>query len=225
VKRSWLIPVCLSALAVSAAGQDDAPATHPAAAAISTDERCAAWASHIEAPPAEPDAELARAIRRLNAVRMPELEEKAARAEPVAPLPPAAPAATSQPTSAPTSQPAAQVTLDKLSEHIGVGSAEAVELADALFLSGRYELALQLYERAAEVQTDPGPGAWLAFQTANCRMRMDPQAAVSSYLKLVEKYPDSPFAAVADVRRQLIEWRAKNDVDGLLEQVRQKDSH
>ena len=91
---------------------------------------------------------------------------------------------------------------------------DPLELGEILFSSGNTKDAVLFYQEALK-RTDPNDirlsqdRAWMIFQIANCLRNHEPPAAAETYRKLYIEYPDSLWADVAKVQRELIGWRLK----------------
>ena len=85
------------------------------------------------------------------------------------------------------------------------------ELGETLFLSDNLQTAAVFYKEALKRQ-DPNNissaqnRAWLLFQVGNCLRDYDRNAAKEYYGKLITEYPDLPWAELAKIQSDLIDW-------------------
>lgn len=163
-------------------------------------------ASEVRAPADTPPAtDLRGAAERLRAV----VERPTRRAAPAAQILAAAVAAPPPSESPRTLSPEELAQLKDLSTK---RVADPVLLADALFMGGHPAEADPLYERIlADEATPKRTKAWALFQTANCRRRRDPAAAVALYARLVSQHADSPWVALAKTYQALLEWQQASE--------------
>jgi len=168
-------------------------------------------ASEIRAPADTPSAtDLRGAAERLQAV----VERPIRRAAPAAAEVAKAVAAR------PPEEPARTLSPEELAQLKDLSTkrvADPVLLADALFLGGHPAEADALYERIlADEATAKRTKAWALFQSANCRRRSDPAAAVALYARLVGEHADSPWVELAKTYQALLEWQqaAENAAPG-----------
>ena len=85
------------------------------------------------------------------------------------------------------------------------------ELGETLFLSDNLQAAAVFYKEALKRQ-DPNNissdqnRAWLLFQVGNCLRDYDRNAAKEYYGKLITEYPNLPWAELAKIQSDLIDW-------------------
>jgi len=99
--------------------------------------------------------------------------------------------------------------------------AHPLEAAQMLYVSGNTHHAGLLYrlalERMAGRTTQPDR-PWALFQLANCLRLENDTEAEKIYQQVISEFPNSPWAAAADVQCQLIEWRRTSNLETLLEE-------
>ena len=83
-----------------------------------------------------------------------------------------------------------------------------MKLADLLYANNQPEAAAVFYQIAlteikAENLTDP---AWVNLQLGNCLRTSDRARASEQYRAVVMQYPDSPWAKLARVQEDLVNW-------------------
>ena len=99
------------------------------------------------------------------------------------------------------------------------------ELAEILYLSDNLNEAAIFYKEALRRQ-DPNnitsaiDRAWLLFQTGNCLRDYDMVAAKDYYGKLITEYSDLPWADLARIQRDLIDWYIKNNPSELIQEYK-----
>jgi len=104
------------------------------------------------------------------------------------------------------------------------GIKEPFELAETLFASNHLKEAAVAYQ-LAYAHTDPndpnlaGKRAWILIQTGNCLKDSEPAKAIASYRKLIEQYPDSPWADLAKALGSLASWFEQDKPRAFIEQV------
>jgi len=91
--------------------------------------------------------------------------------------------------------------------------ANPLELAEALYKVARYDEAAACYQvaldRVASGQNKSATArdqAWILFQIGNCHARMNPEAAINAYKRLIADHPASDWTPIAVVREQLMQW-------------------
>jgi tetratricopeptide (TPR) repeat protein len=98
------------------------------------------------------------------------------------------------------------------------------ELGEILFVSGNLKEAAIFYSEALK-RKDPNDAgesqdrAWILFQIGNCLCNDDKPAAAKMYQQLLREYPNSPWAALATARNNLIAWYLKDEPLKLIQQV------
>jgi hypothetical protein len=101
---------------------------------------------------------------------------------------------------------------------------EPFELAETLFASNHLKEAAVAYQ-LAYARTDPndpnlaGKRAWILIQTGNCLKDSEPAKAIASYRRLIEQYPDSPWADLAKALGSMTSWFEQDKPRTLIEQV------
>jgi tetratricopeptide (TPR) repeat protein len=96
------------------------------------------------------------------------------------------------------------------------------ELGETLFLNDNPKEAAIFYKEALRRQ-DPNDissvqkRAWLLFQTGNCLRDYDRNAAKEYYGKLITEYPDLPWADLAKIQIDLIDWYNQNNAQELIQ--------
>jgi len=85
------------------------------------------------------------------------------------------------------------------------------DLAEILYCSGRLKSAAKFYHLALSMAesgkgTAPEDKAWIIFQIGNCLRKSDQEQASKMYKRLINQYPDSPWAQCARKQDQLLEW-------------------
>ena len=100
------------------------------------------------------------------------------------------------------------------------------ELADILYRAGKPDEAYRYYEMAlSSVNTaDVAAHQWLLFQTANCLRRTEYLQAVKRYEELIRLYPNSVWAAAAQARHRVLNWKETRHEE-LMWQLNQRDNH
>jgi tetratricopeptide (TPR) repeat protein len=99
--------------------------------------------------------------------------------------------------------------------------AAPLELAEALYRSGKPALAGLCYKKALTLTdaNDPNKAserAWILFQTGNCLKYDDPNTAKESYAQLLRTYPNSPWVEVAKTRHDLIDLFQQDETSKLI---------
>jgi tetratricopeptide (TPR) repeat protein len=103
------------------------------------------------------------------------------------------------------------------------------ELGEILFVCGNLKEAAVFYSEALK-RKDPNDAgesqdrAWILFQIGNCLCNDDMPAAAKMYQRLLTEYPNSPWAALATARNNLIAWYRKDEPFKLIQQVDQTGS-
>ena len=97
------------------------------------------------------------------------------------------------------------------------------ELGETLFLSDNLQEAAIFYKEALRRQdpndiTSAQDRAWLLFQTGNCLRDYDMVAAKENFGKLVTEYPDLPWADLARIQIDLIDWYTQNNPNELIQE-------
>ena len=97
------------------------------------------------------------------------------------------------------------------------------ELGETLFLSDNLKEAAIFYNEALRRQdpndiTTAQSRAWLLFQTGNCLRDYDRIAAKEYYGKLITEYPDLPWANLAKIQVDLIDWYNQNNPQELIQE-------
>ncbi len=177
------------------------------------------WQAGIQAPNEKAGSdELKKAILRVRGIRLPiEYSRHAAPTPTKAQKAPFSP--TSQPNRAPTTRPARKdpEALSKKLKGLSPGQVAApAALAESLFQSGHLDSAALFYQVAAANESETEEKAWLLFQAANCRRKVDPPAAAKLYGELVASYPSSPWSSVAKMQMSLIGSQKLNGATTLL---------
>jgi len=100
------------------------------------------------------------------------------------------------------------------------------ELGETLFLSGNLKEAAVFYteslDRTEPNDVDPsGNRAWMLFQSGNCLRNSDRPAAAKMYALLLTEYPNSPWAPMAQIQAQLIDWYLRDEPHKLIAQEEQ----
>ena len=96
------------------------------------------------------------------------------------------------------------------------------ELGETLFLNDNPKEAAIFYKEALRRQ-DPNDissvhnRAWLLFQTGNCLRDYDSKAAKEYYGKLITEYTDLPWADLAKIQIDLIDWYNQNNPQELIQ--------
>lgn len=197
--------------------------------------------AHGEAPPESRDTGLDEAIRRLQTVQLE--RPRVARREAPPPAVTSAPAATPLVAAAPVTTASAPALPPAVVLALGTEPAAASEpsraawasqllariqqmppeqapnaaaLAEALMLAGQYEPAAAFFELAAKSSADEADKAWLLYQTANCKRRVDPVAARTAFRRVVGEHPASPWAPLAEAQEKLLEWYELQQPQALL---------
>lgn len=85
------------------------------------------------------------------------------------------------------------------------------ELAELLYLTGRFAEAAVLYQKALDLTTGKEPAAredqaWMLLQLGNCLRDTDPARARNAYAKLIAEHADCPWVEIAKAHSQLITW-------------------
>jgi len=104
--------------------------------------------------------------------------------------------------------------------------ANPLELGEILFVSGNVKEAAIFYSEALKRKDPNDTGlswdrAWILFQIGNCLRNDDMPAAAKMYQQLLTEYPNSPWAAMATARNNLIAWYLKDEPLKLMLQVKQ----
>jgi len=85
------------------------------------------------------------------------------------------------------------------------------ELAELLYLTGKFAEATILYQKALDLTTGKEPAAredraWILLQLGNCLRDTDPARAKDAYTKLIADYADCPWVEIAKAHSQLVTW-------------------
>jgi hypothetical protein len=174
------------------------------------------WRESVAAPPQDAVNEnLRRIIGQIKAMQPP------APPKPDEPEPdPFEPLIKVVPASAPASEesPAGALTEQEL-QRLGQLSAKDVPdanlLAEALYRSGHLQPAARFYEMSLEKAQSPDDKAWALLQLGNCLAASDPAAARKAFVRVTADFAKSPYAAVAEARARMIDWRQTSKVDSL----------
>jgi len=97
------------------------------------------------------------------------------------------------------------------------------ELAEVLLLSDNLQVAAIFYKEALKRQdpndiTSAQDRAWLLFQTGNCLRNYDMVAAKDYYGKLITEYSDLPWADLAKIQTDLIDWYTQDNPQELIQE-------
>jgi hypothetical protein len=115
--------------------------------------------------------------------------------------------------------PKQEIITEELASAIGKTAADAnavpepVGVAESLYAAGRPKEAARFYEIALTRKTSMGQEitdddrAWMLLQIATCRQD-DPNSAVKALRDLIDRYPNSTWAAPAVAKRDLMLWYA-----------------
>ena len=165
--------------------------------------------------------DLQEAIRRLNAIQLrPRRLNPEDIVEPTTrPATQPAVQAASGPATQPSAQELAAREIEKAlakPESLPQDPRRLTLLGDALFRGGHVQVACGVYEQAAKLEKDPENRSWLLYQLGNCRRTLQPQVALADYRRLVEEYPNSPWAAVAATQADLLQWKILNQPQAVL---------
>ncbi len=100
-----------------------------------------------------------------------------------------------------------------------------LELGEILFNSHCLKEAAKCYQEAINRITAGETGqardvAWLLFQTGNCLREDDPATAIQMYERLIAEYPDSPWAALAKAKSELVDWYLKDAPEALIDECK-----
>jgi hypothetical protein len=96
---------------------------------------------------------------------------------------------------------------------------DPIALADTLAMAGHALEAVVFYELSMREELSGEDEAWVMFQIANCQMSHDVDKAVATYSQLLVKFPDSPWASVAQARIRLQEWFKLNQPMAVVQQA------
>jgi len=85
------------------------------------------------------------------------------------------------------------------------------ELAELLYLTGKFAEAAILYQRALDLTTGKEPAAradraWMLLQLGNCLRDTNPARAKDAYAKVIAEHADCPWVELAKAHSQLITW-------------------
>ena len=85
------------------------------------------------------------------------------------------------------------------------------ELAELLYLTGKFVEAAVLYQKALDLTSDKEPAArvdraWMLLQLGNCLRDTDPARARDAYAKVIAEHADCPWVELAKAHSQLITW-------------------
>ncbi len=85
------------------------------------------------------------------------------------------------------------------------------ELAELLYLTGKFAEAAVLYRKALDLTGDKEPAAradraWMLLQLGSCLRDTDPAGAKDAYAKVIAEHADCPWVELAKAHRQLITW-------------------
>ena len=75
------------------------------------------------------------------------------------------------------------------------GAVDLLGLADSQFVTGRYDLAAETYERLLEVEKHPGPKGWLHHQLGGCYRNLGRVADAEHHYRMVAGRHDLPVLA------------------------------
>ncbi|MHC4122684.1 MAG: tetratricopeptide repeat protein [Planctomycetota bacterium] len=86
-----------------------------------------------------------------------------------------------------------------------------LELAEILFRNSSLKESAKCYQEAlnrmaANEDNRHKERAWILFQIGNCLRNTDRPTATERYKKLINEYPDSPWADLAKARIKLLDW-------------------
>lgn len=209
--RQNLQAVCLLLALAGGAGLCAEPTTAPAAFNVRRSAQ-ELWRAGITPPPSAPASK--------------ELESLAAEVQALTPVPKPPAAAKPAPVPAATTstapaeghsadtQPAPAVpppldpnTVRRLRFAPLEGPAGKLALADALFQQDQPEAALALYSDVLAQDKEGVSKDWCLFQMANCLRASDANAARATYKRLASECPASPWADLAAVQSQLLDWQ------------------
>ena len=90
------------------------------------------------------------------------------------------------------------------------------ELADALFTSGNFQAAEYFYQVNLKRDLPASDKAWNLLQIGNCLADAHPEQATKAYESLLADFPDSPWAPLAKIKLELIDWYQLNDPGAVL---------
>ena len=94
----------------------------------------------------------------------------------------------------------------------GNDPAELMSLGDNLYKSEQITAAEYFY-RLALPRAEKGDRPWILLQIGNCLRDRDMARAREKYQLLIQEYPNSPWAEVAQIQDRILRWRIKNRND------------
>jgi len=179
-------------------------------------------------PPENSDDEMKRMrklIDKINQTALPDYRSKPITQQARTTPETAAPAATPKP------QPAANVqdappdvlsteTLRELAQRVPESVADPIRLGDALYRSGHRDQALFIYRNALAENRDPEDQLWLNYQMGCCLKDAEPAEARKLFQQVRSAAPDSPWAELADIQLQLVDWTERNQPTQFLDDLR-----
>jgi len=194
-----------------------AAAPHPASDASGgqpvpgVDRKSAQWQKELE--------ELERLKEAYRKIEEQRTQLNKAAAEAAVPATPAAPAApTAQPAAAaPASAEAASAAAKEppkveipAMDTLRIVSGSEEKLANALYTLGRYNEALDAYERAAGTATDAESQSWILYQSGMCSLKLGhADKALEKLGQAISKRPDTTWAKQAQWQINAMRWSAR----------------
>jgi len=103
----------------------------------------------------------------------------------------------------------------------GAGLANALELAEILYRSGRLEQAAKVYRlaynaAAADDNVAVENKAWMLLQVGNCLRDIDASGAAEAYKQVVTEYANSMWKDMAKTQLALLNWYASDKPEELV---------
>lgn len=94
----------------------------------------------------------------------------------------------------------------------GNDPAELMSLGDNLYKAEQIPAAEYFY-RLALPRSEKADRPWILLQIGNCLRNRDVARAREKYQLLIQEYPNSPWAEVAQIQDRILRWRIKNRSD------------
>jgi tetratricopeptide (TPR) repeat protein len=175
-------------------------------------------------PPADASDEMRRMrelIHKINQTSLPEYRPEPIRPAAVTPksVELADPAATKPKVAAPPKVLSTE-TLKELTKRVPESVADPIRLGDALYRGGHGDQAMFIYQKALESAENPDDQIWLYYQMGCCLKDAKPAEAKKYYQKVRAAAPDGPWAELANIQLQLVDWMEQNQPTQFLEDLR-----
>lgn len=210
---------------VSAAGAQTATTPAPKNTASSKREFRQAYREGFQ-PPSDTSDEMKQMrewIQKINQTALPEYRPEPVAQPPRKASPQPAPVEAKKPEPVPNVPPAQDVlstrTLRELARRVPESVADPIRLGDALYRSGHSDPAMFIYQNALTEAKDPEDQVWLYYQMGCCLKDTKPAEARTYFRKVHAVAPDGPWAELADIQLQLVDWMERNQPGQFLEDL------